>query len=580
MNASRPGVLAVRAANQYRRRDVLSYLGLRYYAENSAAHTDNWAKDVATNLVLNRDAAPYFLASHFKEITSNGVTHREITLPGPNEALAETALLDECSRYPNAFDPAPCVFSYRLATGDDRSGLYEHYVNGLRKRHLAIAEACDNTPSGVVLYTDIKRFYPSIRPELALKAWSQQCEIAGMSSAHKALGEKLIHDHAAATDPSSPSILTGPMFSHLIGNLVLRDIDEALSASLPAKYFRYVDDITLVGSEEAVYRSREIVRERLEELGLFLHDESSPKNLEVPVSEWLEGRNDFAESSNPISWMTLIADLKRFLFKHPDQREALQTAFVEKGFRIPTQDYSGAVGERGYLARLRQLLSKKWFRERFRKITINSLVYQAEWLRESYRKLFDELLADDNNASGYARKRLIPKQRYMAGRLIYLLNQEELGQLYPRVQEHEELFFHASVMEAISTGSVDRILELGTNAAQAAAQPLRAGNIDCTTDLIELTKPQTQALAILLLNGINVARTKEFDYPEKGILKFSEIGSDSDLMQDADHFVRELACLHGISEEARHSEILDSAFDADEELALDAIDQFHQSLSA
>ena len=37
VNLSRPGILAVRAVNQYRRRDVLPYLGLRYYLYNNAA---------------------------------------------------------------------------------------------------------------------------------------------------------------------------------------------------------------------------------------------------------------------------------------------------------------------------------------------------------------------------------------------------------------------------------------------------------------------------------------------------------------------------------------------------------------
>jgi hypothetical protein len=38
----RPGILAVRAVNQYRRREVFAYLGLRYYLENTAARSDTW----------------------------------------------------------------------------------------------------------------------------------------------------------------------------------------------------------------------------------------------------------------------------------------------------------------------------------------------------------------------------------------------------------------------------------------------------------------------------------------------------------------------------------------------------------
>lgn len=82
MNNLRPGILAVRAVNQYRRRDVLTYLGLRYYLNNAAARTDQWAKQIAPDIVMTRTDSPYFHALHFKEITQNGkVEHRQIILP-------------------------------------------------------------------------------------------------------------------------------------------------------------------------------------------------------------------------------------------------------------------------------------------------------------------------------------------------------------------------------------------------------------------------------------------------------------------------------------------------------------------
>ena len=55
--SSRYGVLATRALNQYRRRDVVAYLGLRYYLENTAASTDLWATDVAVDLAIRHGDA-------------------------------------------------------------------------------------------------------------------------------------------------------------------------------------------------------------------------------------------------------------------------------------------------------------------------------------------------------------------------------------------------------------------------------------------------------------------------------------------------------------------------------------------
>jgi hypothetical protein len=159
----RPGVLAVRAVNQYRRRDVLTYLALRYYLDNDAARTDQWTREVATDLVLSRSEPVYFQALHFKDVShQKTIDHRHMLLPGANEALAEAALLAECAKHPQAFGNPACVFSYPLNSGDDRSGIYENYSKGLRRRHDAIAKACDEIPDGVVQYIDLKKFYPSI----------------------------------------------------------------------------------------------------------------------------------------------------------------------------------------------------------------------------------------------------------------------------------------------------------------------------------------------------------------------------------------------------------------------------------
>ena len=286
MKRERPGILAVRAVNQYRRRDVLAYLALRYYLHNEAARTDLWAQQVATDLVLTRTDLPYLHVHHFKDLSGGAtIDHRDIFLPSANEALVEAALLDECSRHQGFSNPA-CVFSYSLSAGKDRSGIFSHYSAGLHDRHNAIAQACDDLPDGVVRYMDIKKFYPSIRPELALSAWKTRAQATGLENRWRMLGEKLIDNHNKLATDSNPSILTGPMFSHLIGNLVLRQLDE-LAGSLPARYFRYVDDITLVGSKKAVADSLNIIRARLGDLGLNMHENGSPKSLELPVEEWI-----------------------------------------------------------------------------------------------------------------------------------------------------------------------------------------------------------------------------------------------------------------------------------------------------
>ena len=51
------------------------------------------------------------------------------------------------------------------------------------------------------------------------------------------------------------------------------------------------------------------------------------------------------------------------------------------------------------------------------------------------------------------------------------------------------------------------------------------------------------------------------------------------LMRSPDKFIREIACLHGLSEQPQHPSMLESVFDEDEELAVDAVEQLQESIS-
>jgi len=579
MKRQRPEVLAVRAVNQYRRRDVLTYLALRYYLDNDAARTDSWAREVATDLVLTRSDPVYFQALHFKDLSHRQeIDHRPMFLPCANEALAEAALLAECAKRPQVFGNPSCVFSYDLNTGNDRSGIFAHYSKGLRERHEAIARACDDNPNGIVRYIDLKRFYPSVTIDTASKAWRVASDNAGLDPRWRELGLKLLHDHGCA-DPKQSSILTGPMFSHLIANLVLRALDEDFASNPRVRYFRYVDDITLVGAKAHVTQALNGIQKRIEAFGLAIHDDHSPKSLVLNSDEWLVGREDFGDSRHEISWMTLIGDLKRFLLANPESNDALRIAFGNAGLRIPVRDYSSAIYERSFLENIKRLSPRRWFRRKLQSVTIDSLMKQALWLRDSYDKEFLELSVGFNKVSPYERKRRIPKLRYRAARLSYLATEQRLADLAAQIHEIRELHLQSMVMKAIASGNISELMKLGTNAAQAAAQPMRASGILTSYDATELSEAEMQAMAVFRLNGVNIQGNLDLPNPSPDLLAFAERGASLKLMRSSSAFLSEFACLHGVHSEPRHPTILESVFDEDEELAIDAADQLGQSLS-
>ena len=381
MNSVRPGILAVRTVNSYRRREVVTYLALRYYLHNAATRSDQWVKRVATKLTLCQDKLPYCNVLQFKDVSpDNTIKHRSMFLPGANEALAEAALLSECANYPEAFASHNNVFSYQLTENAERTGVFKHYITGLRNRHQAIGEICDAYPNGIVYYTDIKSFYPSINLNSIRKTWQSQCDKSSILPHFRDLGEKLIDNYSRMQN--AHGVLIGPMFSHFLANLVLREIDDQCTCNINAEYFRYVDDIVLVGNKKSVANSFQYLQGCLNDIGLQLHDDSSYKNLKVPVAKWLEGRNDFVEYSGPKSWPALIGNLKRYLLMDNNKRFLLQELFHDEDFRIPIPDYSEASYEASFLTRVTELSRFRWFRKNIQKINAITLLDQAKHLRK------------------------------------------------------------------------------------------------------------------------------------------------------------------------------------------------------
>lgn len=564
----RPELLAVRATNQYRTRDILAYLGLRYYFANQCARRDRWAEEVSFHLVKTRCSGSYFRSLHFKELQlDGGVLHRDMFLPGPNEAFAEAALLAECSRHA-AFRSHEFVFSYRLSEGEDSQGVYKPYFSGLKERHEKIAVACNADQSQVVLYTDIKKFYPNILGEFAYKAWDSACDAAQIAAPFRELGVKLLADHALACRSAShgKGLLTGPMFSHLIANLVLSGVDKVMSTNFPRRYFRYVDDVVIVGSDAEVSAGRKQLAELLRELQLDLHAIDANKDFSLVASDWLAGKSDLAGEDSK-DWMEFVGKLKQILVSYAPSHDRLAGMFAQEGFRIPLTDYSVEVSDARYLDRLLERLKRyPWLPKKMIQVTPSTILEKAQSLRSKYTEGLNEILSNSTAFEGYERKRVISKARFFAGRLLYLARPEELSLIAERLGQYPELAMLGVVHNAVGTRDVTSLLPMGVNAAQSAAQTLKlnTGEIRCRIESFGVA--ERQGLAVLRANGISVTGPTDDELNRFAV--WNESGHA--LMTTGDSFIQEISCLHGVSKHPRHPAILKTAFDQDEELAFDA----------
>jgi hypothetical protein len=337
-------------------------------------------------------------------------------------------------------------------------------------------------------------------------------------------------------------------------------------------YWRYVDDVVFVGTTEQVNLWRKKLEGRFNELNLVLHD--GEKDFQVSCEEWLEGEFDY-DNSIGSEWISLISDVKRFLLANPLKKDELQQSFQENNIRIPVVDYSDAVKDSSYLQRFQDWIRKyKWATKSVKSITINGLLSQAKKCEESLSVRLADLLNKDRSFSPYAEKRITPKLRYLSGRLLYLSSRESLGRLGEMLIIHPELYLIAKTMEAVASMDFTDILSMGVNATHSAAQLVRAERnepvrIDNDIDLCAVVE---QSLAVLAINGVQ----HNYEVKNTELMQLAVATGMKNLMQSKNGFVREFACLHGLSE-PRHQYLLDSSFDRDEELAMDVLNQLQSS---
>lgn len=578
----KPELLAVRAINQYKHRDIIAYLGLRYYLQNDCSKQDIWIKDVATYLVNTRQSPVYFQSKHFKEIkqdSSNGdnIIYRNIYLPGPNEMLAESYLLHACSNIEN-FQSTDCVYSYRFPQSSSKEGIFKSYFQDFQKRNEFIHRACTarSISETKILFTDIKKFYPNISSQLATEAWRKICDLGKAPKDLRKLGDCLLQHYkkiACINNQECLGLLTGPMFSHLIANIVLTEIDTFMASQMGDRYCRYVDDFVLIGTSEEVKCGRNLLREKLDKLGLKLHDEE--KDFEVSSSEWMKC-NEIFSSINHNLWNHLVADLKRFLLVNPGLKKELEVAFLSHDISIPLLSYSSAIQESSYLERFSDWLQRNpWGLKSIRSLSIRDLVASALKVREIYEREIYILFNNDPNGNPYHRKQLISRVRFFAKRLAYLSNAETLNSLSSDLNKFPELSLQAKIMQAICSKDISDLIRFGSNAAQSVAEVMDAQGSQVTCSVQTLDDVGLQSLAIFNFYEVKINFTNNLQdaIDQDPLCQFSLYKNTQKLMKSDNLFVQELACLRGMDNPVSHKSILNSAFDRDEELCFSIIDK-------
>ena len=471
--------------------------------------------------------------------------------------------MGECANHSGVFQPASSVYSYRLSTGNETKGIYKYYFYGFHDRHQAIAEACQERPDTLVLYNDIRKFYPSIPLERARNVWNSACDEANLSERSRVIGLKLLENYERTSSNGGTGLPIGPMFSHLIANLVLREVDLRMEEIAPGRYFRYVDDFVFVETEGKAQELEENLQLILNEKELELHPE---KREPVFAADWLSAANVFDREMSSVSWKSFIGNLKKLMLFKPNLKAEIERRFLDAEIRLRPTDYSEVRQDDKFLDRMRALLEYGWFRLQLFHLSPDQVLDQGLQLRCRYMRMLWSTLESMEAGGWIGRKMSISQLRYLLSRLAYLGTPEQLITISDSIDGIGELAIFATVLRALANRDVSELLKFGSVAAQSVASSLKLDSRPVRCSVSSDSKAATQAYAILLLYGVPLEVSGEL--PESNMVTFCKGGRGvSELFNSSDTYFRELACLHGLDNPEILRWSLETAFDRDEEMA-------------
>jgi hypothetical protein len=225
--------------------------------------------------------------------------------------LVEAALLDQCALAGGPFGRNPSVFSQVLVSGESKKGIVQPYFRWWKRRQHKIRQRCEMGPDDVVVYFDLKKFYPSISHDLASISWRAAANTARLGVRWTGLGERILTSYQQLLPGGG--LPMGPMFAHIIANSVLFEFDRVMGGAYPLSYFRYVDDIALVIPASQIEKARKQIQSILP-AGLKLNES---KQLDLVAELWAKEIREFPKTLPIDDWMWLVTAVKRYILHHP-----------------------------------------------------------------------------------------------------------------------------------------------------------------------------------------------------------------------------------------------------------------------
>ncbi len=477
--------LMVRSLNETRLLHPPTYVASRLLADSIASEaTSGWTPEaVLRKFPLQRTPRLFEIVRLKKALPGQQLEYRQYLIPSPMTSLAEAIALSQLATTA-PFQKSNRVFSHLWPRSPDYPYNFQYYLSGLKRRNRAIAAAFRRDPARIAVVTDIRRFYPSIRHDLLRDRFYSALDQSDVAVPVRDTAGMLLHHITAHF--KGRGIATGPEFSHTLANVLLAQADRDLETRYPQSYFRYVDEIILVSSEE-----------------------------------WLAHGPPHRPASRE-SFQALVFRLKLYIALRPHRFGELSSAFAAEGFNIPL----GRIRTASTAGRFRKAV--ELYHQRGWKVVLEALLDTPASLARSAHQLRVNFLSRLSSLAAVAvpdgptrRRWHVNRIRFLTNRLLYLAPKSEWGLITEAISDLPEFADTNALLRLLRSGDASTLLNMPGPVVTTAASLLHQiegprGQVELPSNL---TFPQIHSASILLLFG--VARG-----PVEGAFQTSESARD------------------------------------------------------
>jgi hypothetical protein len=448
--------LLIRALNSTRQVYFPTYVGLRLIGNQLPPGENDYLQHLLIRRLNSDDAWRFKRFNLYKGTvqTKGSVEHiyRECLAPSPLTAIAESLILAMLDANP-AFAIPPRVFSYRWPPSNRSGSSYEFFAEGYKQRNYEIAAAL-NATDHIAVVTDIKSFYPSAkkeRVEAALKL-----SLSKSSGSAKSSSDAILGFYSQLLTASGDGIPVGTASSHVLGHLVLSDVDRELYGKYGTKYFRYVDDIVVVCHKSDQGAVKRDIQECLERQGFSLN---ADKTAVINGADWQHNilRSDVPDED---SFRNYTSDLTVYLAFHPDRADSLKKMLADSGLSVPV----GRLLALSSYSRFRYFLARRkarsglphafglWFS------TNEQFLQRGLRLKKMYEDSLLKLMDESVEKAPNTRRWQVQRVRRVVNSLFYLRSFSEWDSYGGIFEAVPELIEQQALAEALNSGTVNSIL--------------------------------------------------------------------------------------------------------------------------